>query len=384
VILTITNLAVLDMQTYSRSLSISFGDDNIATDGLFVNGNSQDSNNSSTMQSFPPNRSIYKDNEDVFIEDLLVGRESKCNSQSSQVSSHILNYDSSNCSIEKNYKEEDNIFESIDSSASLNLLDIFRENENTLESYSSASSTCPSPDICRVNSNISESRFSVAPVNSISLRLEKVNSILKERPATAIIPSSPLVQSNLSPVELSLSPGGKRQSAISFANQCLVRSYERRFRSTGSTIPLPPNVLRRPCTAPQSTGSSMESSVEKFLNDVTPSSSDYQLYTPFTAPNYSAAISPESPTQELPDAVSMPFFDYKEIRRKLKVIKTKCYFQKCAQILNKSMMHYNKLNAMNASKTMESKENDGITYGCEFCNVTYTVQSQDLSLRCNM
>lgn len=140
---------------------------------------------------------------------------------------------------------------------------------------------------------------------------------------------------------------GKRIPAVvAFANQCLVRSYERRSRCIDLTAP--PSASYQSCTAPSnSINSSLESS-----STSSPCTAHNMSLSTATSSAASCGTADEAivrSAEQLLDDVEQPPSREEEIKRKLAMIKINYYRQKCmwsVQSFNKSMVHNNRLGAI--------------------------------------
>jgi len=132
-------------------------------------------------------------------------------------------------------------------------------------------------------------------------------------------------------------------AVVTFANQCLVRSYERRSRS--SFIMLPPSLLLKSRMASYSTILPIESSyIRTPLDEYNMSSSIiFSSATSYESPQLISDTS-RSVEELLYDTRQLPSRE-QEIKRELNIIKIKYYHQRCElsmRSLNNAIMHYNK------------------------------------------
>jgi len=229
--------------------------------------------------------------------------------------------------------------------------------------FSNSSNGLLSFDGARKSSQKSLFRFRETTRNrSAELKLKMKNSTSQGSVATTTTCSSSTVESSLSPLsEMCFSLSGKPISAaVNFANQCLVRSYERRSRSI--VIILPPSFSLKSHPSSCDINSSLESSSISSplaacnVSSVVPSSaapSELSLVVsePITSTSLKASETSQSLEKLLNDVRQLPSRE-QEIKTKLRLIKIKHYRQRCmhsVQSLNESMVHYNKLNDINDS-----------------------------------
>jgi len=308
---------------------------------LLLKSEYNDATNSSSMQTYSRHPSITcRDGGGAITEDLLADSESNCNSRSSPSPFNAFNHNPDRCSVIVNglgFGENENTLERLESCASLSRQHIFEENHNSLEHIDAY------PLLTMLDSGI-------------GLNLKEDRTISKESRTTLKICASNLSRSSSSPSDISFTSTGESScTAISFANQCLVRSYERRSLSNYTLL----------YASSYSTNLSYESSSRSL--------SSHSIDSMATAQS----------VEKLLFDVSISSFREYEIKRELRMMKEKYYGQKCTQILKKSKTNYNKRNAIRDSKNLNEENSSLISYGCEFYNETYTVLFEAIYLRCN-
>jgi len=197
--------------------------------------------------------------------------------------------------------------------------------------------------------------------SSDGLRL-KIGNSTSQMSSTIDTRSSTIPESTSSSSENSLVSGESLPSAITFANRCLVRSYERRSRS--NLIMLPSYSINL------SLGPSSKISITHMSSSII-SSSVASRKSSSVASHRSISLSSKSlyTTSKFGSRSSS-----REQDIKIKLILTKIiiYRQKCARSLSKVITHYNRLNAISGSNHDRSDSSTCnelcIPYALYLCN----------------